>query len=546
MAMRGGASYHADWPRTYGVCQRVGEGFPPSSLQSVESQELWNLSGDLIQAQSKNDVIKMEPMDRMLTLEQEDQVLFDQLFPENTKHQPPPELDFHFDEIKVDPPKIQQLDRWNSLLAQQPTFDQQIMELNNIQVQDLHKVSSYKYSNYEFNLFQPLNSPNNSNTGSCDTKEFLNISLNGWGDSEESQAPALNLPLVSDQQLQPLPMVSRPKEVPKRSPASSNKRKKPEVDLTKITDIEEFRRQKRLMKNRRTAATSRARKRQYLEDLHNRLENAIVLHNEKVELIEKLKRYVDSMQQQCHRQRDIIEELKEQNERKDFELKNAKLMLARQGIDPLSGEMRYRMSLPIYPQQFPLSQSRHGSSPLLLKQEPVIVEYNNPFLQQPSFGEFLQLRPFQQQQQYSFTNNYDHQRGDIQQSSEIEERNLGHESTHKCLIQFFAIFALFQQVTFGELFGDVFVYDSQLGKFSFCAMFADFWIRQVQIQYQRCKQTLGTGIAVIDRYRRRRLYVEFMKYSLQMMRFVGMWEEYLEKQYTAIDMSEDSCSMSAE
>ena len=53
---------------------------------------------------------------------------------------------------------------------------------------------------------------------------------------------------------------------------STSKRKIPDVDLDCIHDPEERRRQKRLAKNRRTAAVSRDRKRIQMEDLQQTVE----------------------------------------------------------------------------------------------------------------------------------------------------------------------------------------------------------------------------------------------------------------------------------
>eukprot|EP01025_Chloroclados_australasicus_P056326 TRINITY_DN6946_c0_g1_i2.p2 TRINITY_DN6946_c0_g1~~TRINITY_DN6946_c0_g1_i2.p2 ORF type:complete len:318 (-),score=32.68 TRINITY_DN6946_c0_g1_i2:62-1015(-) len=169
--------------------------------------------------------------------------------------------------------------------------------------------------------------------------------------------------------MQHLPVVLKPKEMQKKPDELVGKRKKPDVDLSAITDIEEQRRQKRLMKNRRTAANSRAKKRQELEELHQQLEHAIALHNDKADIIEQMKAYCMQLQQCYENQTQELNELRNQNTIKDRQLQSALNLLASHGIDAGSEEARCHVNNVMSP-----AGSVDGSAVLVSKQLPVVLD----------------------------------------------------------------------------------------------------------------------------------------------------------------------------
>eukprot|EP01024_Parvocaulis_polyphysoides_P016869 TRINITY_DN1747_c1_g1_i5.p1 TRINITY_DN1747_c1_g1~~TRINITY_DN1747_c1_g1_i5.p1 ORF type:complete len:245 (+),score=59.94 TRINITY_DN1747_c1_g1_i5:510-1244(+) len=196
-------------------CQggRVGSMYPPPTV----NQELWNVSSGLSNSAAANDFNKMDSMEGMLSLEHEDQYLLDQLFPENAQNatlEMDHQVDLDLDNMESEPPQIQKLDRWNSFLGAQSPFDPQFSEVannnnnNNNNIPHPHDNPLFQFdANHvnnckplDINLLYPMNSPSKSNTGSCDTKEFLSINFNlnnnnnnnqngGWGESEESFTP---------------------------------------------------------------------------------------------------------------------------------------------------------------------------------------------------------------------------------------------------------------------------------------------------------------------------------------------------------------------
>eukprot|EP01026_Neomeris_dumetosa_P070600 TRINITY_DN7062_c0_g1_i6.p1 TRINITY_DN7062_c0_g1~~TRINITY_DN7062_c0_g1_i6.p1 ORF type:complete len:509 (-),score=49.91 TRINITY_DN7062_c0_g1_i6:118-1644(-) len=314
------------------------------------NQTNWDLEFDSLE----EDIQQDKPLENFFDLEQFQMNMLAELFPEDEESQQNLDFELDINHTETNVYQMQQINNWGAFTELQQTPNHTQTSQSFIQLQPIR---SYQP---QTNTQQYLSTNcSNSNSGSCVTNSFT------YGDSK---LDCIEVPQLSYDMLQPLPVVCRPQDTQMKSQSGSTKRKKPEVDLSTISDLEELRRQKRLMKNRRTAANSRAKKRQELEELQSELAKAVTLHNEKVYMIRKLKSCCDSLQQQCEQQQKTIDIYEKQHAIQEQELKAARNLLASHGIDAMSGETRCKAMQPSP------AGSVDGSAVLVLKQVPVVLD----------------------------------------------------------------------------------------------------------------------------------------------------------------------------